>query len=112
MAVTFKKCKLFDKTFSKTTQQIKSKFKDFVEWKSAHPTDSFGSSDYPFSGAGFLRGLWHAKLSFDISIIYRQEKEVIYLYGVFSHDESGTGSPSSKVKQSALATKLSNQEFV
>jgi mRNA-degrading endonuclease YafQ of YafQ-DinJ toxin-antitoxin module len=111
LAATFKKCKLFDKTFSKANQQVKSKFKDFLKWKEQNPLEKFGSSDYPFSGAGNLQGYWHAKLTFDVSIIYRQEKGVIYLYGVFSHDDIGTGQPSNITKQKQTKVKLDGQVF-
>jgi mRNA-degrading endonuclease YafQ of YafQ-DinJ toxin-antitoxin module len=110
MTVTFKTCKLFEKTISKAEQQIKKKLKDFINWKKDHPIEKFGSSDYPFK-AGALTGYSHAKLSFDISIIYRYKDSVFYLYGVFSHDESGTGQPSNINRQASLLTKFKNQEF-
>lgn len=111
MTTTFKKCKLFDKTFAKTTKQIQTKFKDFINWKKDHPTEKFGSSDYPFTNSGNFGGFWHAKLSFDVSVIYKQEKGVILLFGVFSHDESGTGQPANLNKQASLRSKLDHQEF-
>lgn len=111
MTVTFKKCKLFDKTFSKAQQPVKNKFKEFVKWKEAHPHEKFGGSDYPFVSAGALQGYWHAKLNFDVSIIYRVEKDVVYLYGVFSHDDAGTGQPANINKQQSLKSKLDNQVF-
>jgi len=107
----FKKCKLFDKTFGKATKQVQAKFKEFVNWKKDHPTEKFGSSDYPFTGSGNFSGFWHAKLSFDVSVIYKVEKNIVYLYGVFSHDESGTGQPANKNKQVSLRAKLDHQEF-
>lgn len=107
----FKTCKLYEKTLSKQDKLIKSKLKDFMAAKSSNPRAKFGSSDYAFSSTGNFAGLWHAKLSFDNSIVYKIEGDVCYLYGVFSHDESGTGTPPNKNKQTALGTKLKNQQF-
>lgn len=111
MAILFKKCKLFDKTFAKATKQVQSKFKDFVNWKKDHPHEKFGSSDYAFSRGGHLSGFSHAKLNFDVSIVYKVDKDIIYLYGVFSHDDIGTGQPANINKQDSAAAKFSNQVF-
>lgn len=108
---SFKKCKLFDKTFEKCDSMVKKKFKDFLQFKSEHPLEQFGHSDYAFHGSGGLLGYHHAKLTQDISIIYKFKEGVIFLYGIFSHAESGTGKNSMKNKQDALAQKLNNQTF-
>lgn len=107
----FKKCKLFDKTFSKVTKQVQNKFKEFVNWKKDHPTEKFGGSDYPFLKSGNFSGFWHAKLSFDVSVIYKVEKNTIFLFGVFSHDDSGTGQPANINRQVSLRSKFDHQEF-
>lgn len=111
LTATFKTCKLFTKTLSSSDSRIQARFKEFAKWESQYPNEKFGSSDYPFAGSGKLAGFWHAKLSFDVSIIYRCEKNIIYLYGVFTHDEAGTGQPANKNKQSSLRSKLDNQSF-
>ena len=109
--VQFKKCKLFDKTFEKANAQIKERFKEFVIWKSEHPNENFGKSDYAFTKAGSLSGFYHAKLNRDISIIYKRKQDIFYLYGIFDHEESGTGTPGNQRRQDALSTKLNNQDF-
>jgi hypothetical protein len=109
--VLFKKCKLFDKTYSKADKKIKEKFNEFVKWKSQHPTEKFGSSDYPFNSSAALATFSHAKLTFDVSVVYRYEDGIIYLFGIFSHDESGTGQPQNKNRQVSLRSKLDNQVF-
>ena len=111
MTALFKKCKLFDKTFAKATKQVQTKFKDFVEAKKNNPAEKFGGSDYHFIKAGHLGGFWHAKLSQDISVIYKVDKNIVYLYGIFSHADSGTGTPANINKQDSLRSKLDNQEF-
>lgn len=107
----FKTCKLYLKSLDKQDKLIKNKLKDFMTFKSANPRSKFGSSDYAFSPTGSFAGFSHAKLTFDISIVYKIEGDICYLYGVFSHDESGTGTPPNKNKQNALGTKLKNQQF-
>lgn len=115
MAVLFRKCKLFEKTFAayKNNAKVVKAFKEFVNFKSEHPTERFGSKDYKFTG--ILSQYYHSALSFDVSVIYQLKREgadqVIYLYGLFSHDESGTGQPANVNRMKALNSKLDNQEF-
>lgn len=109
--ITFKRSKLFNKTFEKTEQQVKKKFADFVDWKSKNPTQPFGGSDYAFSSKSVLGGYWHAHLTRDMSLIYRFENGVFYLYGIFSHRDLGTGTPPNPQKQKQAVQKLDNQVF-
>jgi mRNA-degrading endonuclease YafQ of YafQ-DinJ toxin-antitoxin module len=116
MATLFKKCKLFEKSFEKykTNNRIVQALKAFVESKSEKPDERFGAKDYKFKG-GILGDYYHASLSFDVSVIYQMKREgentVFLLYGIFSHDDSGTGQPSNTKKMQALVTKLDNQTF-
>lgn len=109
--IKFAKSKLFDKTFEKQQKPIKEKFKNFVLWKQENPNKPFGGSDYSFAKNGVLAGYSHAHLNRDLSLIYKFENGVIYLYGVFSHADSGTGTPSNVNKQQSLKSKLDNQNF-
>ena len=111
--VTFKTCKLFDKTFKdyKNNKQVVNKFKEFVNWKTEHPNEPFGGKDYSFGNKGNLSGYNHTGLSFDISLIYKKVGNVFHLFGVFSHDESGTGQPANINRQHSLKSKLDNQVF-
>jgi mRNA-degrading endonuclease YafQ of YafQ-DinJ toxin-antitoxin module len=114
--VTFRTCKLFDKTFDsyKQNKKVVSAFVAFKNAKMADPTAKYGSKDYKFLN-GPLSKYWHAGLSFDVSIVYTTERKgndfVINLYCVCSHDESGTGQPPNNKKQQSLATRLDNQVF-
>ncbi len=108
---TFKKSKLFNKTFEKQDKLTKSKFADFAKFKGENPLQQFGKSDYAFRNNGHFAGLWHAKLTFDKSIVYKHEAGTIYLYGIFSHDDLGTGQPANISKQRSMGEKLRGQVF-
>lgn len=82
----------------------------------------YGSSDYPFQG-GLLKGYGHAhlrkedssKINRDYFIVYRihgRNPYVIDLYGIFSHEDLGTGTPPKRNIQTTMATKFGNQQFV
>jgi len=121
MAVVFKICKLFQDTFVDKVQSnpvIKAKFEEFKRAKIENPTQPFGSKDYPmgsFAPIGqAVPKIRHAHLTSDISIFYTisgSNPTVIYLYGLFSHDDSGTGQPANIKKQKSLASKLGHQSF-
>lgn len=75
-------------------QHIAGLVADFAAFKRAHPLEPFGSKDYPFKHDP-LKGIRHAHLTHDISILYTisgNNPKIITLYGVFTHDEIGTGS--------------------
>jgi len=112
LKVEFQVCDLFVKTLKANPQVVKT-FMQFKAAKATNPTAAFGSSDYPFRHS-FLKGYIHAKLTFDVSIIYSisgGDSKVIKLYGIFSHDDSGTGQPPNLNRQQSLGKKLGNQQF-
>ena len=117
MTVLFQRCSLFDETFEKfkRDQKIVDAFKEFSKAKATNPSQLYGSRDYKFSSDGFLHGFWHAHLTYSVSIIYTVERKgdnyTFKLYGLFTHDDSGTGQPANKKKQKALASRLSHQSF-
>lgn len=94
--------------------EVLSKLNDFLNLKIGNPSQRFGSSDSSFSADGpFGRlKLMHAHFSYDISLIYkiRGAPAIIYLYGFFSHKESGTSKhdPHRQIQKS-LSTTLSNE---
>lgn len=106
----FKTCKLFDKTFEKyrSNKSVPQKFKEFIRTKSDDPHAKFGSSDYAFTKTSNMPGYWHAKLTFDISLVYKIVGDVCYLYGLFSHDDLGTGQPANIAKQKSNREKFDN----
>lgn len=115
--VKFRTCDLFDRTAAakfQENQTLVSKFEEFQKHKANNPVLPFGSSDKMFRGDGFFRGLKHAHLSHDISVIYSisgKNPTLIDLYGLFSHDDLGTGNPPNLKRQKSLSKRLSNQTF-
>lgn len=113
--VLFLFCDLFKETLNKHIKDpgVESTYKSFLEFKSENPLSKFGNSDYPFTH-GPLSGKLHSKLTRDISILYTMsgtDTKIFKLYGIFTHDESGTGTPSSLNRQKGLSAKMSNQNF-
>jgi mRNA-degrading endonuclease YafQ of YafQ-DinJ toxin-antitoxin module len=94
---------------------VRDKIVDFIRFKSEHPLELYGSKDRAFANEGNLRGFIHAGLTFDVSIVYKigmvGGKRTLDLYGVFSHDELGTGQPRNINRQRSAGEKLRNQEM-
>ena len=62
----------------------------------------------PYAGLN----LRHAHLTSDYSIVYTisgKDPTVIKLFGIFTHDDLGTGQPMKLKNMSNMATKFSNQ---
>jgi hypothetical protein len=120
-AVKFYASPLFDKTFTEKTQQypnLAAKFAEFQHSKTESPGAPFGGSDTSFIAAGpiarVIPKLKHAHLTRDLSVYYTIEGKdptMIKLYGIFSHQESGTGTPGNINKQKSLSKQLKNQPF-
>jgi mRNA-degrading endonuclease YafQ of YafQ-DinJ toxin-antitoxin module len=108
-------CKLFRKTAESyaRNKQVKDKLAEFIKAKSENPQTIFGSKDRAFSREGNLSGYWHAGLNHDISVVYRitdtNGEKTLDLYGIFSHDELGTGTPSNANRQKSNGEKFKNQ---
>lgn len=101
-----------------TNNAIRNKFSGpggFMDVKRANPTQPFGSSDTPFTGGGKFQkavpGLRHAHLTQDLSVVYRVDGNNIYLYGFFTHQELGTGTPGNIRRQDSMADRFSNVTF-
>lgn len=74
MSVIFRTCSLYDRTEAKSLKAnpaLKEAIKRFIETKAANPLAAFGAKDYTFTNAGHFKGLLHAHLTRDVSIIYR-----------------------------------------
>lgn len=95
--------------------KVRRKFQEFMHAKRNDPRAPFGSSDKPFVGQGKfsqqIPGLRHAHITHDVSVVYRAVGNQIYLYGFFTHDDLGTGTPPNLKRQGALAQTLANQGF-
>lgn len=118
MAVEFKTSPLFLKTVEEmgiSNPAILDRFEEFKKFKSQTPLASFGSSDKPLSGQWHfgqaVPGIKHAHLSRDISVWYTtsgKDPIVIKLYGIFTHKDTGTGTPPNLKKQKSMAKVFKN----
>jgi hypothetical protein len=112
---------LFVETFKKNVSgnpAMVEKFAEFKNTKTQNPLQKFGSSDYPIPQerplTKHISGLYHAHLSHDLVIFYSMEGRnptKIKLYGIFGHDQSGTGQPANLNKQRSLSKQMGNQPF-
>jgi hypothetical protein len=119
--VKFYASPLFDRTFAEKSQQypnLVAKFSEFQRAKTEAPGAPFGGSDTSFIAAGpiarVIPKLKHAHLTRDLSVYYTidgRDPTIIKLYGIFSHQESGTGTPGNINKQKSLSKQLKNQPF-
>lgn len=90
--------------------QVIAAIQAFIAHKRKDPTAPFGSKDYPFRGAS-LKGYIHAGLTFDDQIVYTlggRDPHVIRLYGVFTHDDLGTGNPAQMKRQQKAGQTFAN----
>lgn len=119
--LTFQVSPLFRETYiekTKSNSVVASKFDQFVRFKTAQPNQSFGSNDKPFRSGGFFTNavpkIRHAHLTHDISVVYTVEPgtpTIIKLYGLFSHDDMGTGTPANINRQKNLSSQFSRLQF-
>jgi hypothetical protein len=115
--VQVRKCPLLVETLS-LRKELRPKLEEFINLKRADVMARFGASDKPFkSGVTFTNevpGIAHAHLTQDISIVYRihsNNPKYLDLYGLFKHDELGTGQPHNTNRQKSMARRFANQEF-
>lgn len=105
---------LYDSSI-KNHPEVLSKLIDFVSIKSANPTQRFGSSDAGFNADGPFGKLklMHAHFSYDVSLIYkiRGNPAIIYVYGFFSHKESGTSKNDANPRLQKTFSKSLGKEF-
>lgn len=94
---------------------VLNNIRDFMDTKRNNPLSPYGSSDKRFSSggnySGVVPGLAHAHVTPDLSVVYRVEGGTVYLYGVYSHADLGTGTPSKQAKQQSMAGKFSRMNF-
>lgn len=102
------------KSFQKAGQgpRILKALERFQGMKSENPASTYGATDRPFQGPEYT-GLAHAHLTHDISLIYRYVGALnqFKLYGFYSHDDLGTGTPPNTRKKSAVGGRLRSQVF-
>lgn len=120
--IQFQWCKLFQDTFAAKARQnpeLVRIFNEFRKIKEKNPMQPFGSRDAAFNGEGnFNRAvpkMRHAHLMHDLNLCYTvmgKDPTIIRLYGVFKHDELGTGQPANMKRQKSVATSMANQSFM
>lgn len=100
-------------------ESLKAELKEFILDKQANPYNGtgptgrgFGNSDKRFiSGKIFnnaVPDISHAHLTHNISIVYKIEDNTLYLFGVYTHDDLGTGQPQNINKQKGKAASFAN----
>lgn len=103
--------KSYPKTLFKKTQAVKNAAQAFADYKSKTPTGRWGKSDKPFESSSPLSGFKHAHLDFDISMVYKIDGGKLKLYGLYSHDDLGTGTPGNINKQKSMGARFNNAVF-
>ncbi len=108
----------FETTFKKFKQaghgvRLQKALEKFQALKSANPQQQYGASDKPFKGKGNFSSLSHAHLTHDISLVYRwdHDEREFKLYGFYTHDDLGTGTPPQLAKQEVVGGRLKGQVF-
>jgi hypothetical protein len=119
--VRFLASDLFRQTFADKMRSIpglEEKFQEFQSAKAQNPGAPFGGSDHPMISRGPLGKeipkLRHAHLTRDLSVYYTvsgRDPVEVKLYGIFAHNESGTGTPANIKRQKNLARVMSRQSF-
>lgn len=107
----------FSKMYLTTIQKHSSltdKLALFIETKKSNPMQRFSGSDKKFVKSTPLGKLDinHAHLNHDVSVLYKihGSPPTLYIYGLFSHDESGTdASKSSTNAQRSLTSRIKNE---
>jgi mRNA-degrading endonuclease YafQ of YafQ-DinJ toxin-antitoxin module len=115
--VEFQTCDLYNETTAEKSRAypgLSQKISDFLKSKFENKLAPFGSSDKAFRSDGHFAGLKHAHLTPDLSMVYSihsSNPTLIDLYGIFSHDELGTGQPPNINRQKSLGKRFRNQTF-
>ena len=107
--------------YSDQKDRLKNQLKKFIEFKNEHPFNGagggvmgFGDNDKKFKTSGVfgnvIPGISHAHLTHNLSVVYKldREKNILNIYGIYSHDDIGTGNPPNIQKQNQAATRWSN----
>lgn len=95
------------------------KIAEFKKTKAANPMQPFGKNDTRMIATAPLGravpGLRHVHLTQDLSLFYTlsgSNPQVFNLYGIYSHNESGTGNSQNIKVQKNMGKRLANQSFI
>lgn len=111
--------------YSNQKELLKRKLDDFIAFKIKHPyngksqgvSGGYGSSDRVFKPDGIFakeaKNVAHAHLTHNISIVYRIDRvaNTITLFGLYTHDEIGTGSPANVNRQRSAGSRWNQMDF-
>lgn len=103
----------FNDTFARYSSRISRTWEEWSKNKLANPLELIGY-DKPFKGGTNYAGFNHAHLGDDISVVYKlegQNPRKLKLYGFYSHEDLGTGTPPKLKLQVKMAKRLKSQVF-
>ena len=101
------------KAYGASRPQVITYYVKWIAEKQATPLRSIGN-DKPFVGATALKGYMHAKMTRDISLVYKvagSNPQQLKLYGFFSHKDLGTTTPPSSAIQNKVGARFKKQTF-
>jgi hypothetical protein len=124
-SIHINKRELFDTLNQYTNQKsvLIQKLKEFTDHKLRYPCNGdagtkcpgFGGSDKKFKSTGNfanqVKNIAHAHLTDNISVTYLVDGDRLQIYGVYTHDEIGTGQPRNDKRQKQVATRWKNLRF-
>ena len=121
MSVVFKHSPEYVSTLAKwavNVPNLADKIAEFKQTKSQNPMQPYGKNDTRLIATAPLGravpGLRYAHLTQDLSIFYTlggANPHVFNLFGIYSHNESGTGNSQNIKVQKNLGKRLANQSF-
>lgn len=112
------------KTYKKYSSQkvVFEKLMDFLAFKNQNPCNGNipgqcpgYNNDKRFTADGNfsknIRGISHAHLTHNLSIVYLIHDDYINLYGIYAHDDIGTGNPPNMRRQEQAAQRWDQMDF-
>lgn len=102
-----------------TSASLSRKFAQFIDTKRKAPHAPIeGGNDTPFTSSGLYGALklWHYHINADLSVVYRVEdvsptRTHIYIYGIYSHNDLGTGNPAKRQTQKNMVAGFGHTSF-
>jgi mRNA-degrading endonuclease YafQ of YafQ-DinJ toxin-antitoxin module len=90
--------------------RLEKKLAKWLKLKAENPTQLVGN-DTPFQKSGRFSDLFHAHLTQDESLVYAYDRRsnTIFLFGIYSHADLGTGRPPNYNKQDTVGARLTSQ---
>lgn len=110
----------FNSLSKKVNRALFAKLMDFLVKKMDNPQAMFSKNDTPFKNRTGLEGFNHAHMVNALNLVYTlvdgKDKDnkpikIIKLYGVYSHEELGTGNPPNANRQKSMGERFNNMIF-